>query len=67
MWDLPGPGMKPVSPALAGGLPATGPPEKSQNNLSSGLEPGGLFLFSFRNFSPLSWCPDHSRSLASGS
>ena len=57
MWDLPGPGIKPVSPALAGGLPATGPPEKSQTNLSPGLEPGGLFLFSFRNLSPLSWCP----------
>ena len=54
-------------PSLVGGLPATGPPEKSQTNLSPGLEPGGLFLFSFRNLSPLSCCPDHSRSLASGS
>ena len=29
MWDLPGPGIEPVSPALAGGLLTTAPPEKS--------------------------------------
>ena len=29
MWDLPGPGVEPVSPALAGGLPTTAPPGKS--------------------------------------
>ena len=28
MWDLPGPGFEPVSPALAGGLPTTAPPGK---------------------------------------
>ena len=28
MWDLPGPGLKPVSPALAGGLLTTAPPGK---------------------------------------
>ena len=28
MWDLPGPGLKPVSPALADGLPTTAPPGK---------------------------------------
>ena len=28
MWDLPGPGLEPVSPAMAGRLPTTGPPEK---------------------------------------
>ena len=26
MWDLPGPGIKPVSPALAGRFSTTGPP-----------------------------------------
>ena len=26
MWDLPGPGIEPVSPALAGGFPSTAPP-----------------------------------------
>ena len=26
MWDLPGPGIKPMTPALQGGLSATGPP-----------------------------------------
>ena len=30
MWDPPGPGLKPVSPALAGGLPTTAPPGKPQ-------------------------------------
>ena len=28
MWDLPGPGQKPVSPALAGGFSTTAPPGK---------------------------------------
>ena len=28
MWDLPGPGIEPVSPALAGGLLTTAPPGK---------------------------------------
>ena len=26
MWDLPGPGLKPMSPALAGGFLTTAPP-----------------------------------------
>ena len=29
MWDLPRPGLEPVSPALAGGLSATAPPRKT--------------------------------------
>ena len=29
MWDLPGPGLEPVSPALVGGLLTTVPPGKS--------------------------------------
>ena len=28
MWDLPGPGIEPVSPALAGGFLTTEPPGK---------------------------------------
>ena len=28
MWDLPGPGIDPVSPALASGFLTTGPPVK---------------------------------------
>ena len=31
MWDLPGPGIEPVSPALAGGFLTTVPPGKSQS------------------------------------
>ena len=40
MWDLPGPGLEPVSPALAGGFLTTAPPGKSQD--SETLD--GLFL-----------------------
>ena len=29
MWDLPGPGIEPVSSVLADTIPATGPPGKS--------------------------------------
>ena len=29
MWDLPGPGIEPVSPVLAGGFLTAGPPGKS--------------------------------------
>ena len=31
MWDLPGPGLEPVSPALASGFLTTVPPGKSQD------------------------------------
>ena len=31
MWDLPGPGLKPVSPGLAGGFLTIASPGKSQN------------------------------------
>ena len=30
MWDLPGPGLEPVSPALAGGFSTTAPPGKPE-------------------------------------
>ena len=30
MWDLPGPGLESMSPALAGGFLTTAPPGKSQ-------------------------------------
>ena len=30
MWDLPGPGLEPVSPAWAGGFLTTAPPGKFQ-------------------------------------
>ena len=31
VWDLPGPGLEPVSPALAGGFLTTAPPGKPQD------------------------------------
>ena len=36
MWDLPGPGLEPVSLALAGGFLTTEPPRKSLNNTLKG-------------------------------
>ena len=33
MWDLPGPGLEPMSPALAGGFLTIAPPGKPQNSL----------------------------------
>ena len=53
MWDLPGPGLEPVSPALAGGCLTTVPPgkppflfsnAKSFCNDSSPQEDGGREL-----------------------
>ena len=32
MWDLPGPGLEPMSPALAGGLSTTAPPGKPSSH-----------------------------------
>ena len=34
MWDLPRPGLEPVSPALAGGLSTTAPPGKPSKNFN---------------------------------
>ena len=53
MWDLPGPGLEPVSPALAGGFLTTAPPGEPRpgnsywNNvfaLSSEMTNGGINL-----------------------
>ena len=40
MWDLPGPGLEPMSPALAGGFLTTGPPGKSEI----------FFFFNIKNY-----------------
>ena len=37
MWDLPGPGHEPVSPASAGGLSTTAPPGKPKSSLLNSL------------------------------
>ena len=53
MWDLPGPGLEPVSPALAGGFLTTVPPGKSEQvtltgpievTFIIGMWKGSLFL-----------------------
>ena len=48
MWDLPGPGIEPMSPALAGGFLTTAPPRES---LSSAF----LFLITFQKHRVLSF------------
>ena len=45
MWDLPGPGIEPVSPALAGRFSTTAPPGKSGASF--------FFFFFFNNFSKI--------------
>ena len=40
MWDLPGPGLEPVSPALAGGFLTTAPPGKPFPFILTGVEEG---------------------------
>ena len=44
MWDLPGPGHNPMSPALAGGLSTTAPPGKP---LPLFLDESGYMLINF--------------------
>ena len=50
MWDLPGPGLEPVSPELAGGLSTTAPPGKPHELfwLVSLKSPGAQFSLGFR-------------------
>ena len=38
MWELPGPGLEPLSPALAGGFLTTAPPGKPSRLLSTAAE-----------------------------
>ena len=40
MWNLPGPGIEPVSPALAGGFSTTGPPGSLKLVFDSAVESG---------------------------
>ena len=48
MWDLPGPGLEPVSPAVAGGFLTTAPPGKPINNVLKGDRINVLFWFGTR-------------------
>ena len=50
MWDLPGLGLEPVSPALAGGFLTTAPPEKSPMFVFD----DGILLYEI--FSPFGFC-----------
>ena len=48
MWDLPGLGIEPAFPALAGGFLTTGPPEKSTTVFESLSCDLLLFFFFFK-------------------
>ena len=50
MWDLPGLGLKPMSPALAGGLLTPGPPGKSPQGAFLGDQLTNHFLIVFMNY-----------------
>ena len=55
MWNLPGPGIKPVFPALAGSVLTTGPPRKSTTitlacNLACNSTTSHHFFFVMRTF-----------------
>ena len=53
MWDLPGPGIKPVTPALAVKFLTTGPPRKSRKLMHFYPEKFSSPIFD------VSWSPDH--------
>ena len=61
MWDLPGPGGRPVSPALAGGFLTTGPPEKFSSSFPFAillLNTKELFLLRIMNYLLVGYCPN---------
>ena len=48
MWDLPGPGIEPVSPALTGRLPTTVPPGKSNIYFLNVINAGMTFPMNYK-------------------
>ena len=44
MWDLPGPGIEPVTPEFAGGFFTADPPGKSRNDLFLKLGDGYRYI-----------------------
>ena len=58
MWDLPGPGLEPVSPALASGFPTTVPPGKPPFTLKSvrkirRINGGGMYRYAIKQGSTM--------------
>ena len=51
MWDLPGPGLEPMAPALAGGFLTTAPPGKSLLIALFNEEKGDIRLGAFKGCS----------------
>ena len=58
MWDLPRPGIEPVSPALTGGFLTTTPPGKPRQSISRDVLPiVQIFITEFYFFPELSFHP----------
>ena len=55
IWDLPGPGLEPMSPALAGGFLTTAPPGKSEDNFFNNPSHGDTI--SFQHLREIYSCP----------
>ena len=60
MWDLPRPGLEPVSPALAGGLSTTAPPGKPYSVFYIWASPCKTVLSVFNLISKVLLIPVHS-------
>ena len=65
MWDLPGPGLEPRSPALAGGFLTTAPPGKSLSYFFFFFWLCWVFV-SARGLSPVAASVGHSSSRCAG-
>ena len=66
MWDLPGPGHEPVSPALAGGFLTTAPPGKSITFCFLVIDINNIKLYHFFNllfYPPLPPPPPHTHGV----
>ena len=53
MWDLPGPGLEPTSPALAGGFLTIAPPGKTQKQGSESRQKRGIYWTADQRCLPL--------------
>ena len=71
MWDLPGPGLESVSPALAGGFLTTAPPGKSLpktfNLFEQRTVPGAFYSLPGKVFPLREFCKGRNKWKSEGS